>query len=1156
VVLPPSGAPPSGGPASLPDNVVEDEDAFDPLRVVAAELAEDPLAAGPLEPVATELSFPETDPCEPAPSDAPQPADATSTASEQIGYRAGGGATMARSHRRGVSKLKKVAQRCRPYARDALLDDYRAAGRPSRHFGGLKHRSTSPPPPSGRRAPLRLAARHSFGIALTLVAAIAGRNASAQTLSNGTFKAQIGTSGEISSLELTDDAFPTNYVLNATNAPGQNTSDHEWMGELMFTYRLGAGAWATALTNQSSDVRQITQGTDSVTVTYQGSSAAQGVKNFKLVETYSLVDDHLDWQIAVTNTTNQTLEFGDFGLPLPFNEYWSASSDVIYETRTVYHSFTGNSSSYVTAQRPSGVGPFLLLLPDASTDAGFEYMDNWVSKEHPGSAWAAGGGSPAWSNGLDVFYIHSNVIKSTNRGYLPNTSLVLAPNASKTYGFKFFAVQSHDDVKDHLYSQGLVDVTVVPGMMLSTNMTAKVDLHTSKTIGSVTAQYPSTTTISWLGTVATDHNLYEIAFGQLGQNDVTVDYGTGETTTLQFYVLEPIDVALQRHATFMVQSTQWATGDLKGIFDDWMMDTQSKRGATGGGGWGDDWGWTHGEFLAEKNAQSPVAAEVSALDTYLDAVWARAIDHTTYVVQDWWCPPGTSATQINGCYYDRAYAYPHAFNTYFSMYKIASRYPGLVSYHQSADTYLLHAYNIVHALYSGHGDPGTGYMGEQTLPDIGAALAAAGHTTEAQFVQNAIGQLYSAFSASPYPYGSEYNYDNTGEEAVYMAAAQQRDTSVLAKVNAKTRACRGQEPVWYYYADPVTLNGENWWQFQYTAALAGYCMDDFVRNQSTTPEADERLSYAAKIANLSAINSGQIDPNSANLGTVGWTYQAMKGNLYVNSFDPPTSMLHGNWRQMTGEADLGLFGALRILSADVSIDPLFGLTGYGCRVTSADGCYSITPTDGVFKRLNLITEKLHAELDRDRYAGATVSVGKDYLGFTLQNQLPGTAHTTNLTLAGFAPGTYAVSVGGTVSSSATVTAGGAAVVPLAVGAAATYAVQIGNGCSGSTTGPPVDAGPGLGSSDGGGAWGADGSSGGVRGGVGDAATNGGDGSGPSGDASSAGGSRREGFSSGCACGVAGGAGNEASRVGGVWLGLGLWIAATRRRKHRSSRCLH
>jgi hypothetical protein len=885
--------------------------------------------------------------------------------------------------------------------------------------------------------------------AASLLAVATG--ADAQTLSNSYFKAQIGTNGEISSLQLTGDAFPTNYVMNATNAPGQNSSDHEWVGELMFNYRLGTGAWTPALTNQSADVRAISSGTNSVTVTYQNSANAKGVKNFKLVETYALVNDYLSWQITVTNTSTQTMEMGDFGLPLPFNEYWFASNDVIYETRTVYHSFTGKNASYITVERPSGVGPFILMTPDATTGAGFEYMDNWVKSEHAGSTWAAGGGTPSWPSGLDVFYIHSNVIKSTNRGYLPNTSLTLAAGASKTYAFKFFNVASHADVQNRLYSEGLIDVSVVPSMMLATNMTAKVDLHTSKTINSLTAQFPSQTTITALGTVATDHKLYQLNFTQLGQNNITVSYGSGETTTLQFYVLEPIDAALQRHATFMVANTQWTTGDLKGIFDDWMMDTKAKRGATAGGGWGDDWGWTHGEYLAEKDAQTPVASEVTALDTYLDAVWARAIDNTSYIVQDWWCPPGTSASNIMNCYYDRAYAYPHAFNTYFSMYKIASLYPKLVTYHNSADGYLLRAYNILHTLYSGHGDAGTGYMGEQTLPDIAAALTAGGHTTEATFVNGVITKLYNAFSGSKYPYGSEYSYDNTGEEAVYMAAKQNNNTSVLSKVNAKTRACRGQEPVWYYYSDPVTLNGENWWQFQYTAALAGAGMDDFVRTQSATPELDERLSYAAKIANISAINSGQIDSDAANLGTLSWTYQAMKGNVYVNSFDPANGKLHAGWREMTGEADLGLFGALRILSADVAVDPIFGLTGYGCNVSSANSCTSVTPTDGVFKRLNMISQKMSFSLNRDRYAGATVSAANNYLGLTLQNQT-GDAHTTTLTVVGLAAGTYSVSVGGTSAASVTATSGKPTVISLAVGASVTSAVLLGTGCGSSVGG--------------------------------------------------------------------------------------------------------
>ncbi|MES1174247.1 MAG: DUF5695 domain-containing protein [Myxococcales bacterium] len=900
----------------------------------------------------------------------------------------------------------------------------------------------------------------AFSSLFVTAALLVASRASAQTLSNTNFNVKIGTNGEINSFQLAGDAFPTNYVLNGTNAPAgfAASKDHAWVGELMFKYRTGTGAWQTALTSAGGG-RTITSTATSVTVSYDFSA-------FKVVETYALVDDYLSWKIAITNSGSQPLEFGDIGLPLPFNEYWFGN-DVIYEQRTVYHSFIGNDSSYVTVKRPSGVGPFLLLIPDAATGAGFEYKDNWTVEEHPGSVWAQGG-SNKWPTGLEVYYIKSNVIKSTNQGYLPNTSVTVAVNGTQTYGFKFYKVADDQTVKDTLYKQGLIDVTAVPGMMFATNMTGKFDLRTSTTIDSVTPQFPDKTTLTAIPGGTDGHHVYQVSFRQLGPNNVTVKYAGGKTTTLQFYALEPIDAAFQRHATFMVASTQWTSGDLNGVLDDWMMDSKKKRGATGGWGWGDDWGWTHGEFLAEKNAQSPVPTEINALDTYLDAVWARAVNDTSYIVQDWWCPAGVSAANPMDCYYDRAYAYPHAFNTFFSMYKVANLYPSIVTYKHTADTYLLRAYDILHTLYNGHGDPGTGYMGLQTLPEIAAALKAAGHTAESTQVTQVLTTLHNAFKNSKYPYGSEYSYDNTGEEAVFTAGKVNNDLNILKAVNLKTRACRGQEPAWYWYADPVTLNGEGWWQFQYTASLAGICMDDWVRNHSTTPEVDERLNYAAKIANVSAINSGQIDADPANLGTVAWTYQAMKGNVYRGNAE--NGKLHNGWRQMAGEADLGLFGAIRILSADIAVDPIFGLFGYGADVTQTGTCLSVTPLDGVNKKLNFITQKLHLELNRDQYTGATVSTAKDYMGFTLRNQMTAAAHTTLVTVEGLAPGTYPVTLDNAAAGMLTATAGQASTVSLSIGTNASYSVRIGAGCGSTTNGAG-------GASSGGAANGGDGSGG-------------------------------------------------------------------------------
>nr|MCR4746075.1 Ig-like domain-containing protein [Lachnospiraceae bacterium] len=373
----------------------------------------------------------------------------------------------------------------------------------------------------------------------------------------------------------------------------------------------------------------------------------------------------------------------------------------------------------------------------------------------------------------------------------------------------------------------------------------------------------------------------------------------------------------------------------------------------------------------------------------------------------------------------RGYAYPHIYNTYFMMYEIASRYPDMADYIESPDTYLMRAYNIMMAYYSdsvGY-NWGTGVMGESTTPAIIDALEKEGHVEEAEKVVEIMDKKYESFKEQKYPYGSEYSYDNTGEEAVYVLAKLQKEAGndtknaerMMKAINTKTRACRGNQPVWYHYADPVTNCGENWWQFQYSASLIGYCMNDYLLHQDNEYESSdaravaERMNYAAKLANLTCINSGQIDSDPENIGTVAWTYQAEMGNL--GGQGTGGGKLHNGWRQMAGEADLGLFGALQILSADVSEDPVFGLFGYGCEVSEKDNAYDVKPCDGLYTKLNLIDQKFSMELKRDQYTRAIVNKDRTALKLMVKN-LEKTAHSSDLELINLKKGSYELLVDG------------------------------------------------------------------------------------------------------------------------------------------------
>ena len=831
-------------------------------------------------------------------------------------------------------------------------------------------------------------------------------------LANEHLQLKIGEYGQIESLKIIDDINSdfcnTEYVLNSKNASNQGASDeHNWMGELIFTVKQG-DEWVEVKTSEKE--RKIEKTADKITVTYEG--------DFTIRETYSLSGDSILWETEVVNNNEDSLVIGDWGMPMPFNQYWTPTynGEELYDTRCVYHSFVGKNSSYIYATRPSGQGKMLLFTPVGETGSGFEYRDHWrLNNGHTGSVWAQD--QAGYHSGLDVFYIHSENIQKTGSGYMESTSLTLKAGESKKYAFEFSAVDNEEDLKSTLYKKGIIDAVAVPSMAFSTDMPARFYLHanddveiknvygkcvhetrlysTQKNMVNNNHDCTGQAEINFKETVTykgEKYHVYDIKLNCLGANHVYVEYtlnGDNMETMLQFYAMEPLGDAIERRSEFLSKhqtDTPGKVGDK--TFDDWMMDNKKNRAEITPGYWdmsywgyGDDWALTHGEYLAQKNVYMPDENQVKAVDEYLDvAIWNTLMrEHQEdYLVHDFL----SSEPNLSPTY--RGYAYPHIYNTYFAMYRICAAYPELIDYKENRTTYLLRAYNILKALYSDKVayNWATGLMGEITTPDIIEALYFEGLDEKAKEVERIMGIKYNNFKNTKYPYGSEYSYDNTGEEAVYTLAKMNENDNMMYKIDLKTRACRGLQPTWYHYANPVTICGENWWNFQYTASLAGYCMDDYLRfvDKDMTDEERaiaERVNYGGKLANFTCINSGQIDSDEENIGTVSWTYQAELG--HNGGQGTGGGKLHNGWRQMAGEADLGLFGALEIISSDVARDPVFSLFGYGCEVTETKDEYTVVPRDGLFMRLNFINERLSIEMLGATYKKAVVSKDKDYI---------------------------------------------------------------------------------------------------------------------------------------------------------------------------------
>ncbi|MDQ6417918.1 S-layer homology domain-containing protein [Paenibacillus sp. LHD-117] len=974
-----------------------------------------------------------------------------------------------------------------------------------------------------------------FQILPLKIGAISSLSAAANDISNASLSAKVGDLGQIEELYINNNPAnrngdPINFVLPNDTSP-QNNVQHQWMGEMIFSYRTGdneqfpdnrdgfvevdtnktlaaGGSTTYSNINPANPYFEKTAAADGkkVEVNFIGqnldSSVQRAMKGFDVKSVFDMdtEDGSMLWEITLKNKSGKYIEFGDIGLPMPWNNKYRSVSDT-YDNRLTVHNFAGADSGYSYAIRTSGEGNFMLFTSVPESGARIEYVDYWM--QEAGEQRAGGtftnwtGDSGGWFPGLNVLYIHSKDIQKTGRGYFTDaSSLVLGPDEEKTYQFKFSAVRAGDnDPQDNaqspnnasnsmeereknlrsiLYRSGMIDAVALPGFQTAINMPAKLALHyddskirvTSIDIRSVDENDPFdeahipnikpgsqrsqmvnnsrtgrglpdgnpgyTESYQFLETKLVDgeqHHIYSLQFGNLGNNSVRVDYElkvgnewVNKFTQYEFNVMAELDETMRTHTEFMVEETQDKDplSPTYGNYFDWYLTGGLDRDISH---WGDDWGHDNINSITMKNYLDPNPDEIQSIERYLiDFMWERFMKHTqdSFTVANWLRDSGAFTDKDKP--YTRAFSEIMAATGFFNMYRIQKAYPHLIEYRESPQYYLEKAYGIY---YNRISSGAIGFYGEQQIPDMIEALKEEGMQTEYENLKRKFAlDKGRNMTFAAYPYGSEFEYDNTGEEGAYAAAKALRayypenaQTAAAEKsmemADWKTRAMRGIQPTWYHYSVPVFRGGEGWWNFQYTASLAGYIMDDWLRYQddgrtaAQTAVAQQR-NYAAKISNFNAINMGQISAQS--VGSTSWRYSMYKGGTGTkNVFDGGTRVMNNGWNDFSGEADEGIYGSLLSISSDIVTDPVFGLFGYGALVTDQGSSYEITPKDGFGKRINLIDEQIYLVSQNEKIENAEIQKDGKLFQLTLSN-LDKKEHASKITIdgAGLENGYYTI----------------------------------------------------------------------------------------------------------------------------------------------------
>lgn len=805
--------------------------------------------------------------------------------------------------------------------------------------------------------------------------------------------------------------------------------------------RTATGISAIRKTNDQYNTNYIRKGRSFGNVVIQPQNAF-----VKTNSSFTLEGPKLVWTITLQNTGTTTLTIEDLALPLPYNSGGGENPAEIFEERVVKHHFISGNNSFLYWERPTGIGPYLVMVPAPQTS--LEYFSTNIPGEPRGSFQA---------------FIHSaHTGNAEKRGgwRQPHTSLTLQAGEKKQYGFIFRWAKDYQNIRDILVDEGGIDVVAEPGMTLPSDLDAAIQLRTKQKITAIKAEFPEETSIS-----PRARQLYKLQFKKLGENRLTIEYGKGYKTYLEFFVTEPLETLYKKRAAFIVNrqqhkdSTKWYDG----LFSVYDMKNHVLRGPDNPDYFDtsrlsyvltcDDPALCKAPFVAEKNVYYPDQHEIDAVEYYIKHfVWGRLqrtdsetpYPYGVYGTPSWLVNRDTIKRKANvndrnkdKMHVWRSYDYPHIMMLYYHMYQVAKRFPGITHY-LDAKGYLIRAKETAKAFFKypyeilpWYETYKWGCYNELLIVPLMADLEKEGYSEDASFLRSEWEKKVKYFIYDdPYPFRSEYAIDATAFESTQALARYGRlnqmkpDSNLWFDKNLKrwyshpnvskkdaakfmdrqlaaNIALRGAiEPAYYYLGSDYRGRSDNF-TLTYMSQMGGWSILDYALNFTDHPADYLRLGYSAYLSAFALINSGTPAsnygfwyPGADNDGASGWAFESQQ---YTNTWIQKAQG-RGPWFY-DGETDLGYGGALRTAATIVTDDPVFGRIAYGGYLIDNN---TVIPRDGIRTRFYLRSKEnnIDLEMSNDGFAKEEpILIKNKTIHFCIENR-SGTPHETVYVLNG------------------------------------------------------------------------------------------------------------------------------------------------------------
>lgn len=643
------------------------------------------------------------------------------------------------------------------------------------------------------------------------------------------------------------------------------------------------------------------------------------------------------WDIEIKNTGRRTIEIGELGFPLAFNNLYDGfgwSDDQLkklWQSRVYVHKSIGGGTSYVFAQRMTAENPGLLVFPGPGT--GWEFSSHVAGTLHTPHEW----------EGIPIVYVHSKATIEREEWpswFNEHTSLILEPGDSRTFSMRFVPCDSdkHDGVALTLGLCGRPTVKLIPSAV------APIDVGIAVEVTGVTPKrfFVSRETMT---EVDTDENggFCFVKPSEPGSLIVSFQDGDGVMCHSHLMFTEPLQTLITKRADWITKHqvvnkpgsamdkaialTNIATEE-QVLSDDEYLESS-----------GLECSLADALFLAEKNSIYPDPAQIKALNEYVEVFLRGYVQNPSN--------DAVASILVGGIpmYFGRPMSYPIVANLYHALSRVARVSQGLT--HQPKD-YLLAASRTYEAMFT-HGwrmyVRTVGVLGFSQAYDLLADLESEGLADEATSLRTKLTNKAQSLLALEYPFAGETVMDTSGFEEVFSAAKFLDNDEHMERTIRCAFAVRSLAPSWWWYgSDKRHFDGGESNPLKALIDRGEACLaHTTIPNSLIFFGVMDRDYLALPEAYLRMACGGMLGP---------WALIREDGAASM-CYCPDLASKQAGYNPFTGSSGLGYFHYLRGVSACVFPNRELGLFSFGCQYLLDEDTHVVRPWDGVGRRVIL-----------------------------------------------------------------------------------------------------------------------------------------------------------------------------------------------------------